>query len=129
MTKEGQALTAANIRYLLVIRELDTRRRGARGTDIARQLGVTKPSVFTMTRNLRELGLAEQEKYGAVCLTPLGRQRAEQYADCYALLLRRLEESLGCAGADYRSAVCELLADTPERELPPLLARLRRQKL
>ena len=75
MTKEGQALTAANIRYLLVIRELDTRRRGARGTDIARQLGVTKPSVFTMTRNLRELGLAEQEKYGAVCLTPLGRQR------------------------------------------------------
>jgi Mn-dependent transcriptional regulator len=123
MTTE-QALTAANIRYLLVIRELDAHQRGARGSDIAQQLGVTKPSVFAMTRNLRELGLIEKEKYGTVFLTERGRIKAERYAACYSLILERLERSLGCAGADYRNAACELLADTPEGDLPLLRIRL-----
>jgi len=120
MTKEGQALTAANIRYLLVIRELDTQRRGVRGSDIAKQLGVTKPSVFAMTRNLLELGLVKKEKYGTVFLTELGQQKADQYEDCYALLLRQIEGSLRCTGADCRDVICELLAATPEENLPML---------
>ena len=79
MTKEGQALTSANIRYLLVIRELDTQQHGVRGSDIAKQLGVTKPSVFAMTRNLLELGLVKKEKYGTIFLTELGQQKADQW--------------------------------------------------
>lgn len=126
MSNEQQALTAANIRYLLVIRKLDTRQQGVRGTDIAKLLGVTKPSVFTMTQNLRQLGLVEKEKYGTVFLTPLGQKRAAQYADCYTLLVRRLESSFGRSVADYRNAACELLADTPEADLPLLRRRLQR---
>ena len=49
MPHAQQALTAANIRYLLVIRELGVQQRGVRGSDIAQRLGVTRPSVFTMT--------------------------------------------------------------------------------
>ncbi len=128
MTKNGQALTAANIRYLLVILELDTEKQGVRGSDIAKQLGVTKPSVFAMTRNLLELGLVKKERYGTVFLTELGRQKADQYADCYALLLRRIEGALRCTGADYRSAACELLADTPEGDIPELRMRLRQKR-
>ena len=128
MTNEGQALTAANIRYLLVIRELETKQRGARGSDIARRLGVTKPSVFAMTRNLLELGLVKKEKYGTIFLTELGQQKADQYADCYALLLRQIEGSLRCTGADYRNAACKLLADTPEGDLPKLRMRLRQKR-
>lgn len=125
MTNEQQGLTAANIRYLLVIRELGAEKRGVRGIDIARQLGVTKPSVFTMIRNLGELGLVEKKRYGTVFLTGFGRKKAEQYADCYPLLLRQLEETLGCPGADCRNAACELLANTPEQKLPLLQTRLR----
>ncbi len=118
MANGQQPLTAANIRYLLVIRELDTEQRGVRGSDIALRLGVTKPSVFTMTQNLRELGLVKKEKYGTVFLTELGQEKAARYAECYALVLRRMESALGCAGADYRNAAFELLADTPENGLP-----------
>ena len=50
MTNRNPALTAANIRYLLVIRELDTEKRGARCIDVAKALGVTKPD-----RNYRRL--------------------------------------------------------------------------
>ena len=128
MTNEGQALTAANIRYLLVIRELDTQQHGVRGSDIAKLLGVTKPSVFAMTRNLLERGLVKKEKYGTVFLTELGRQKADQYADCYTLLLRQIEDTLRCAGSDCRNVVCELLADTPEGDLPKLRTRLRQKR-
>ena len=126
MENQQQTLTAANIRYLLAIRELDAGQRGVRGSDIAQRLGVTKPSVFTMTRNLQGLGLVEKEKYGTISLTVSGRQKAERYTDCYALVLRQMERSLGCTGADCRKAACELLADTPEQDLP--LLRLRLQK-
>jgi Mn-dependent DtxR family transcriptional regulator len=128
MTKDGPALTAANIRYLLVIRELDAQQHGVRGSDIAKQLGVTKPSVFAMTRNLLELGLVKKEKYGTVFLTEPGQQKADQYADCYALLLRQMEGSLRCTGADCRNAACELLAEIPEGELPKLRMRLRQKR-
>ena len=128
MTKEEQTLTAANIRYLLVIRELETKQRGARGSDIARRIGVTKPSVFAMTRNLLELGLVEKEKYGTVFLTERGRRKADQYADCYERLLRQIEGSLRCAGADFRNAACELLADVPESDIPMLQLRLRQKE-
>ena len=126
MTKDGQALTAAGIRYLLAIRALDAERCGARSSDIARQLGVTRPSAFAMIRNLREIGLVEKEKYGTVFLTERGRQRAEQYADCYALVLRLMERFFGCSGADCRNAASALLADMPEGDLPLLQERLQR---
>ena len=73
-----------------------------------------------MTRNLLELGLVKKEKYGTVFLTELGQQKADQYADCYALLLRQIEGSLRCTGADCRDVICELLAATPEENLPML---------
>ena len=66
MTKNGQALTAANIRYLLVILELDTEKQGVRGSDIAKQLGVTKPSVFAMSAPPKFFPL--KSKKGAVRL-------------------------------------------------------------
>lgn len=77
MTNGNPALTAANIRYLLVIRELDTEKRGARCIDVAKALGVTKPSVTTMIVTLRGFGLVTKEKYGTVHLTKIGREKAE----------------------------------------------------
>ena len=61
MTNQNPTLTAANIRYLLVIRELDAEKRGARCIDVAKILGVTKPSVTTMSilvLNLRKIQCA-----------------------------------------------------------------------
>lgn len=128
MTNEGQALTAANIRYLLVIRELDTKQHGVRGSDIAQRLGVTKPSVFTMIQSLQESGLVKKEKYGTVFLSKPGQEKAEWYAGCFTLVLRWMESALGCTATNYENAAFELLADTPESDLPRLLARLQQLK-
>lgn len=43
MTNQNPTLTAANIRYLLVIRELDAEERGARCIDVTARLGAAKP--------------------------------------------------------------------------------------
>ncbi|BAL00989.1 hypothetical protein OBV_37900 [Oscillibacter valericigenes Sjm18-20] len=41
MTNQNSTLTAVNIRYLLVIRELDTEDKGVRGSDIVALLAET----------------------------------------------------------------------------------------
>lgn len=124
MTNRNPTLTAANIRYLLVIRELDTEKRGARCIDVAKALGVTKPSVTTMIGTLRGFGLVTKEKYGAVRLTELGQDKAERYAACLALLLSQFENTLGPSGANYRNAACTVLAELPEENLRELYRRL-----
>lgn len=89
------ALTATNIRYLLVIRELDVGERGARYSDVAKVLGVTKPSVTTMIGTLRGFGLVTKEKHGMVHLTKIGREKATWYAACLELLFPNLKMRWG----------------------------------
>jgi len=125
MTNQNPTLTAANIRYLLVIRELDAEKRGARCIDVAKILGVTKPSVTTMIGTLHGFGLVTMEKYGTVHLTETGREKAAWYADCLDLLLSQFEDALGPSGIDYRNAACTVLAETPESILRDLRQRLK----
>ena len=49
-----------------------------RVTDVARRLGVAKPSVTQSISRLKDLGLARQETYGHADLTPAGLVRAEK---------------------------------------------------
>ena len=56
MTRKEKALTASNIRYLLVIRGLDSEQRSVRGIGISWHLDATKANIFAMTRNLLKLG-------------------------------------------------------------------------
>ncbi len=127
MTNRNPTLTAINIRYLLVIRELDTEERGARCIDVAKILGVTKPSVTTMIGTLRGFGLVTKEKYGTVHLSEIGREKAAWYADCLELLVTQFENVLGPSGIDYRDAACTVLAQTPEENLQELRRWLNRQ--
>lgn len=124
MSNQNPTLTAANIRYLLVIRELDTEKSGARCIDVAKALGVTKPSVTIMIVTLRSFELVTKEKYGAVHLTELGRKKAAWYAACLDLLLPQLEHTPGPSGINYRNATCTVLAELPEENLRELYRRL-----
>lgn len=112
-------LTHAHLRYLLVIYELSLDAPAVSSTQVARMLGVKKPSVARMLKNLRERGLAEKERYGKIALTAAGMETARQYRG----RLRRIaawfphmgleldrEETLAAAGA--------LLMALPDRCLP-----------
>ena len=48
MDKNKLDLTASNIKYLLVLKDLDAGRKGTRCVDVASKLGVSRPSVYTM---------------------------------------------------------------------------------
>lgn len=125
MSDQTVALTAANIRYLLVINELDKNDGvGVRSVDIARQLGVKKPSVHTMINTLCEKGFAAKEKYEEIHLTPEGRKLAAQYDQCFGLLNGRMQEALSLSPNDYRKALCAILEQTDRDSLNKLCQRL-----
>ena len=115
------ALTAANIKYLLTLHELDTDGNGIRCVDVAGRLGVRKPSVHTMMSKLGKLGLTTNEKYGAVRLTDAGSLLASQYAKAFCVLLGKLEGIPGLPTEDCRNAVFRLLAQTSEEGVAELI--------
>ncbi len=70
-------LTFTMENYLEAIYELTTNGRGARVSDIANRLGVTKASTNSAMATLSQKGLIETEKYREIYLTPAGRELAE----------------------------------------------------
>lgn len=71
-------LTFTMENYLEAIYELSSSGNGARVSDIASRLGVTKASTHRAMSSLAEKGLITNEKYKEVFLTPEGLKFAEQ---------------------------------------------------
>ncbi len=63
--------------YLEAIVELEAGRNPVRSVDIARYLGVTKPSVSRAMTHLKQAGFILQEPYGSISLTEEGRKKAD----------------------------------------------------
>lgn len=63
--------------YLEAIYNLSLKQEKVRSVDIAKALGVSKPSTFSALQNLSEQGCIKKESYGAVTLTENGRLLAE----------------------------------------------------
>mgnify|MGYP001136243727 CR=1 FL=1 len=100
MVSQKSTLSASNIKYLLAMRELNMEPRGVRSTDLARSIGVTKPSVYTMAKSLCSLGLVEKDRYGAIRFTQDGEDA--QYA--VLVPLHRVPERSGYTFGGVRNA-------------------------
>ena len=110
----NQPLTAANIKYLLTLRELEPSGNGGiRCVDVAKKLNITKPSVHTMIKNLRDLGLVVKEHYGAIYMTESGKRAAESYLAHYSALRHSMINSIDLTDEDCRDLVCKALAKAP----------------
>ena len=90
----GPALTAANIRYLLAIEDLDRNGKGVRCVDVAQALGITKPSVHSMVDSMKDMGLLEKPHYGVIRLTDLGRSTADRYQVYFQTICRHFTQFL-----------------------------------
>ena len=90
----GPALTAANIRYLLAIEDLDRDGKGVRCVDVAQALGITKPSVHSMVDSMKDMGLLEKPHYGVIRLTDLGRSAADRYQVYFQTICRHFTQFL-----------------------------------
>ena len=90
-----ERLSAKAEDYLETILRLSETPRGARTGDIAEALEVQPSTVSAALKSLKEQGLAEYAPYGAVGLTPRGRQVAEDVSGRHVSLRRFLMETLG----------------------------------
>ena len=84
--KNGGAMTQSLEDYLETIHVLIAEGRAAQVRDVARRLSVKMPSVVKAVRELKNLGLAEQEPYGPIRLTEKGSRVARRVLGLHTLL-------------------------------------------
>lgn len=106
-----ERLSAKAEDYLETILRLSETPRGARTGDIAAAMDVQPSTVSTALKSLKELGLAEYTPYGAVGLTPKGRQVAEDIAGRHVSLRRFFTETLGLTQEEAELAACGMEHD------------------
>lgn len=94
--------------YLEAILLLSQERRPVRVKDIARVVGVSRPSVVAAISSLAGKGLVKHEHYGDVELTVDGRERAEAIYERHLLLERFLHQVLGVNRAVASLEACWL---------------------
>lgn len=111
-----KALTAAQIRYLLTMKQLDGDGNGVRGAKVAAVLGFTSPSVHTMLNTFREMNLIRKDAYGVAYFTENGRDVVARYSRYYQAAFNLLSAHFP-PDERLRTAVYALLAELPEASL------------
>lgn len=101
--------------------------RSVRSVDVAEQLAVSKASVNKALNSLKDAGMCEQNRYGRVTLTDVGREYGKLVWRAHRALRSFLECDLGVdpKTADQEACLMEhvLSQDTLER----LIAHLNKQ--
>lgn len=96
ITEDAVHLTPAYEDYIEAIYDLCTKGGGScRSVDIAEELGFSKASVARATKNLRESGYINQERYGLVQLTEKGEAYGKRILARHHTLCSFLTDILG----------------------------------
>lgn len=106
-----ERLSAKAEDYLETILRLSETPRGARTGDIAEALKVQPSTVSSALKSLQEQGLADYTPYGAVGLTPKGRQVAEDVSGRHVALRRFFMDTLGLTQAEAEQTACGMEHD------------------
>ena len=102
-----EKLTVAMENYLEAVYELSGG-GGARVTDIAARMGVTKASANNAMAVLAEKGLIVNEKYSEIQLTPGGAELARAISHKHATIKRFLVQALGVAEDTAETDACAI---------------------
>ena len=93
--------------YLEMILMLRRRKGYVKSVDIAKELGVTKPSVSFAVKNLRENGYITMAENGELSLTDKGKEIAEAVFEKHTLLCSFLR-SLGISEEVAHKDACKI---------------------
>ncbi len=94
--------------YLETIDRLREKKDSARVTDIARELGVSKPSVHSALHELENRGLITHEYYGDVCLSAEGEKAAVEIRRRHDLLTAFLRDVVGVDAEIAEQDACRI---------------------
>ena len=101
-------LSASLEDYLEAIYNLSLENEVARSKDIAKLLGVAKPSVTGALKNLSLKKLVNYKPYGFVTLTEQGRLQAKAVAEKHAIIKSFFVDILGVDKTVAGKAACEI---------------------
>ena len=105
---EGQ-LSPAYEDYIEAIYELCKQGDGScRSVDVAESLGFSKASVTRATKNLREGGYIEQERYGLISITPKGEEYGRTILSRHRALRSFLEDILEINPQTANAEACKI---------------------
>lgn len=125
MDNQTVSLTASNIRYLLAVEKLSGEGR-VRCVDVARQLGVARPSALRALENLSAMGLFQKSPDGVWSLTGEGAALAARYREYYntvgGLFTRLLPPE-----ADQPTLILSVLSEVPLGNMDEVCRKIRRE--
>lgn len=94
--------------YLETILMLEKQNGFVRSIDIATAKNVSRPSVNRAVNNLKSLGLVNQESYGDIYLTSLGRDKALEIMRKHNLLKYFLQDVLKVSPEVSEKDACQM---------------------
>lgn len=94
--------------YLMTVYILQQEDEPARAIDVAKHLGVSKPSVTKAMSSLKKLDLVNQERYGPITLTNKGRLLAKQVYDKHQLIAKFIVSSLDMSSEQAENDACKM---------------------
>lgn len=122
-------LTFSMENYLEAVYELSVGEGGARVSDIAARLGVSKASVNSAMNALHQRGLVENEKYREIYLTEEGLRVARLTSQKHVILQTLLHKVMGVDSQQASEDACAMEHVISEESTEKILAFLEQQGL
>ncbi len=119
-------LTPTRENYLRALYQLSRSGGSVRLTDLARSQGVRLPTARHFVNRLREVGLAEQENYGRITLTTVGKRVGREITDRFQLMRKFLIEVLAVPEDVAEREACVMEHSLDEDTLNRLAAFVQR---
>ncbi len=94
--------------YLETIFILENDHGHAHSVEIAKKLGVSKPSVSKAMNSLKEQGLIVKETYGSINLTDKGRDISMKISKKHELIETFLKDTLGLSSVQASKDACRI---------------------
>ena len=104
----SEMLTRKEEDYLETIYRLSQELGTVGITDIARERGVTLPTVFSAVSRLKANGMISQTPYGKISLNPKGQKMAEEIYESHRVLRKFLQEVLGLSSEMAEENACRM---------------------
>lgn len=122
-------LTFSMENYLEAVYELSVGEGGARVSDIAARLGVSKASVNSAMNALHQRGLVENEKYREIYLTEEGLRVARLTSQKHIILQTLLHKVMGVDSQQASEDACAMEHVISEESTEKILVFLEQQGL
>ena len=94
--------------YLETVYLLEESHGHAHSVEIAKQLGVSKPSVSKAMKQLKNMGLIHKEAYGTINLTDKGRELSKKIYEQHQLITKFLMHSLDLGIDEANKNACKI---------------------